>query len=144
MACHAPDRAGGHSYARDHDAALHGQRDRQRQTVRHAVSRDGYMRASAKELCERGGGCPGPPSLKVRTVSATRKKECNAGIFRELCESRGRRPGLPVPNCLYGFCGRKATVNSTFRAQELCESRGGRPGLPTLAVRTVSVDVKQH
>ena len=69
VACHAPDRTGGHSYARDHDAALHGQRDRQRQIVRHAVSRDGYMRPSAKEMCERGGGRPGPPSLIVRTVS---------------------------------------------------------------------------
>ena len=30
---------------------------------------------------------------------------------RELCESRGGRPGLPVPNSPYGFCGRKATLN---------------------------------
>ena len=28
----------------------------------------------------------------------------------ELCESRGGRPGLPVPNSPYGLCGRKATV----------------------------------
>ena len=27
----------------------------------------------------------------------------------ELCESRDGRPGLPVPNKPYGFCGRKAT-----------------------------------
>ena len=26
----------------------------------------------------------------------------------ELCESRGGRPGLPVPNSPYGLCGRKA------------------------------------
>ena len=25
---------------------------------------------------------------------------------QELCESRGGRPGLPVPNKPYGFCGR--------------------------------------
>ena len=52
---------------------------------------------------------------------------------QELCESRGGRPGLPVPNSPYGLCGRKATLNLKFlhfRAQELCESRGGRPGLP--------------
>ena len=47
-----------------------------------------------------------------------------------VCESRGGRPGLPVPNKPDGFCGRKATLNSVLRAQELCESRGGRPGLP--------------
>ena len=28
----------------------------------------------------------------------------------ELCEGRGGRPGLPVPNKPYGFCGRKATL----------------------------------
>ena len=26
-------------------------------------------------------------------------------------ESRGGRPGLPVPNSLYGLCGRKAALN---------------------------------
>ena len=55
-----------------------------------------------------------------------------------LCESRGGRPGLPVPNRAYGLCGRK------FRAQELCESRGGRPWAPVPNKPTVSVDVKQH
>ena len=29
---------------------------------------------------------------------------------QELCESRGGRPGLPVPNSLHGLCGRKATL----------------------------------
>ena len=30
----------------------------------------------------------------------------------ELCESRGGRPGLPVPNSpCYGLCGRKAALN---------------------------------
>ena len=46
---------------------------------------------------------------------------------QELCESRGGRPGLPVPNSPYGLCGRKATLKN--RAQDLCDSRGGRPGL---------------
>ena len=27
---------------------------------------------------------------------------------QELCERRGGRPGLPVPNKPYGLCGRKA------------------------------------
>ena len=30
---------------------------------------------------------------------------------QELCESRGGRPGLPVPDSPYGLCGRKATLN---------------------------------
>ena len=48
---------------------------------------------------------------------------------QELCESRGGRPGFPVPNSPYSIvCGRKATLKN--RAQELCESRGGRPGFP--------------
>ena len=53
-------------------------------------------------------------------------------LFRaqELCESPGGRPGLPVPNSPYGFCGRSATLNLNYRVQGLCESRGGRPGLP--------------
>ena len=28
---------------------------------------------------------------------------------QEVCESRGGRPGLPVPSSPYGLCGRKAT-----------------------------------
>ena len=30
----------------------------------------------------------------------------------EQCESRGGRPGLPVPNSPYGLCGRKAPPDS--------------------------------
>ena len=48
----------------------------------------------------------------------------NGKAFRaqELCESRGDRPGLSVPNSPW-------TNGKAFRAQELCESRGDRPGL---------------
>ena len=50
---------------------------------------------------------------------------------QDLCESGGGRPGFPVPNSLYGLCGRKATLNlNELRGQELCESGGGRPGTP--------------
>ena len=28
-----------------------------------------------------------------------------------MCESRGSRPGLPVPNKLHSFCERKTTLN---------------------------------
>ena len=44
-----------------------------------------------------------------------------------MCEGRGGRPGLRVPNGPYGLCDRKATLKN--RAQELCESLGGRAGL---------------
>ena len=30
-----------------------------------------------------------------------------ASRARGLCEGRGGHPGLPVPNSLYGLCGRK-------------------------------------
>ena len=70
-------------------------------------------------------------------LQSTLVQICQTGfrLYRtqELCESRGGRPELLVPNSLYGLCGRKATLNLNFqgfRAQELCESRGGRPGFP--------------
>ena len=52
---------------------------------------------------------------------------------QELCEGRGGRLGLPVPNRLVFMV--SVDVNTelnyyTLRGQELCESRGGRPGLP--------------
>ena len=34
---------------------------------------------------------------------------------QELCESRGGRPGLPVPNKPYGFRGREVTLNSNWQ-----------------------------
>ena len=63
---------------------------------------------------------------------------------QELCERRGGRPGLPVPNKPYGFCGRKATLNSNCARQSsgaVCESRSDSLSLISLMV---SVDVKQH
>ena len=37
---------------------------------------------------------------------------------QELCESRGGRPGLHVPNKSGGFCGRKATLNIGTHSSE--------------------------
>ena len=51
---------------------------------------------------------------------------------RELCESRGGRPGLPVPNSPYGLCGCKATLNEcraralAFKSQKLSMIEHGR------------------
>ena len=67
--------------------------------------------------------------------------------LKSCTESRGSRPGLPVPNKPYGFCGRKGTLNEKLPVSELkscTERRGGRPGLPVPNKPNVSVDVKRH
>ena len=38
---------------------------------------------------------------------------------QELCENRGGRPGLPVPNSPYGLRGRKATLNLDMFVTEI-------------------------
>ena len=47
-----------------------------------------------------------------------KKIHINIGKIRaqEVCESRGGRPGLPVPNKPDGFCGRKATLKQNSGA----------------------------
>ena len=67
-----------------------------------------------------------------------------------MCESRGGRPGLPVPNSPYGLCGRKATqielerLSSELRACVKVEV--AVLGFPSLVIISlvVSVAVKQH
>ena len=49
------------------------------------------------------------------------------GRAQELCESRGGRPELPVPNSPDGLCGRKATLNLREGERE-----GGRKGRVSL------------
>ena len=86
-----------------------------------------------QELCESRGGRPGLPvnsspsgvcsELFPQRSGANsppglcggRKATLNMNFFvlgQELCESRGGRPGLPVPNSPYGLCGREAAVNT--------------------------------
>ena len=57
-------------------------------------------------------------TVTVRTVSVDVKATLNSRA-QGLCESRGGRPWLPVPNNPYGLCGRKATLNERYcpRAQ---------------------------
>ena len=43
-----------------------------------------------------------------------RKEKGQKNIAEEPCESRGGRPGLPVPTSPYGLCGRKATLEEAF------------------------------
>ena len=49
----------------------------------------------------------------VPMVSVDVRQHANNQEFRahELCESRGGRPGLPVPNSPYGLCSRKTPLN---------------------------------
>ena len=71
-------------------------------------------------------------ALLVRLCS-----RCARARGQELCESRGGRPGLPVPNNPYGFCGRKIPLNlnsARVRAQELCESEVAVPSSLSLSV----------
>ena len=64
---------------------------------------------------------------------------------QELCESRGGRPGLPVPNSAYGLCGRKATLNCSIKELRRCvKVEADVLGSPSLIVRAVSVDIKLH
>ena len=64
-----------------------------------------------------------------------------------MCESRGGRPGLPVPYSPYGLCGHKATSEEEVEGSEL-RSCGkvevDALGSPSLKVLMVSVDVRQH
>ena len=57
---------------------------------------------------ESRGGSPVPNSSYVY-VDVKRHKRKNRRLrAQELCESRGGRPGFPVPNSPYGFRGAKA------------------------------------
>ena len=41
-------------------------------------------------------------------------------LVTKLCESRGGRPGLPVPTSPYCFCGRKATFEEEEEEVRSC------------------------
>ena len=73
-------------------------------------------------------------------------KEWTENRPRELCASRGGRPGLPVPNSPYCLCGRKATLNKhcPIELRSCVQVEVDVLGSPSLTVRTVSVDVKQQ
>ena len=61
-----------------------------------------------------GGLVSGDQPLKKQSEA---KAEVLSLRAQELCESRGGRPGLPVPNNPYGLCGRKATLNEGSRPE---------------------------
>ena len=57
----------------------------------------------------------GAPSLISLVVSVAVKQRLKQRVVwiraQEPCESRGGRPGRPVPNKPCGLCGRKTTFN---------------------------------
>ena len=59
-------------------------------------------------------GRPGYDSVDTLDKQDRRSSQPTGRVIRaqELCESRGGRPGLSVPNSPYSLCGRKATLNS--------------------------------
>ena len=62
-----------------------------------------------------------------------------------MCESRGGRPGLPVPNGPWGLCGRTATLNEQQSELRSCEKdEVDVLGSSSLKVCIVSVDVKRR
>ena len=61
---------------------------------------------------------PTSGDIKLYIIIIERKSVAELG--QELCESGGGRPGLPVPNKPYGFCGRKATLYHAHALVTVC------------------------
>ena len=58
------------------------------------------------------------PFLCGSKVTLEEEEEWTSDVrVQELCESRGGRPGLPVPNSPYGLCGRKAALYTLQNGQ---------------------------
>ena len=74
------------------------------QCIKHEGLHDGFHRQAAMANC--------PSCFRERATDVI-STACRKSSFRvqELCESRGGRPGRPVPNSPYGLCGRKATLD---------------------------------
>ena len=63
------------------------------------------------------GSRPNKPTVSVNVRQHS--TSTNHSRAQELCESRGGRPGLPIPNSLYGLCRRKATSKKKCVCSEL-------------------------
>ena len=75
-------------------------------------------RCSGKARPETGNGWRGGLNFK----GEPKRRSLGA---QELCERRGVRPWLPVPNSPYGLFGHKETLNLNMfvlKFQELCEN----------------------
>ena len=88
------------------------------------------VRACAWSSCDRHTSVTSG-QYELRSVKLMPMRE---ELGSRLCESRGGRPGLPVPNSPYVLCGRKATLNCVKVEVAVLGSR-------SLIVLMVSVDV---
>ena len=58
-----------------------------------------------------GGGGGGGAAAGWAIIYSSRNETEAAVRAQELCESRGGRPGLPVPNSPHSLCGRETTLS---------------------------------
>ena len=94
-------------------------------------------------------------SLSLPKNKSRKKRSCSVFLItfslkrgvrgQELFESRGGRPGLPVPNSPYALCGRKATLNLNlkerwFKSLESAPETSEDPARNT-SLRWVRVDL---
>ena len=84
------------------------------------------------------------------SVDVQKLLELELGPLRAqgLCESRGGRPELPVPNSPYGLCGRRTEITRTRTPLVTSGAVSVKVGVavlgsPSLIVRMVSVDAKK-
>ena len=68
-------------------------------------------------------GSPCLISLVVSVDVKQHERRSEGSRAKDLCESRGGRSGLPVPDSPYALCERKASVNLNSRAQRSSELR---------------------
>ena len=84
----------------------------------------------------------GSPSLTVLMLSVDIKQHLKKTLYdraQELCESRGGRPGLTVPNSPYGFIEHHVSELMSCVKVEVDVL-----GSPSLTVLMLSVDVQQQ
>ena len=72
------------------------------------------------------------------------KQARGSNRVQELCESQGGRPGLPVLDTSYGFCGRIATLKKMTELRSGVEVELAVLGSPSLISLMASVGVEQH
>ena len=90
----------------------------------------------------------GSQCLTVSVDVKHHERRSEGSRAKDLCESRGGRSGLPVPDSPYALCEHKATVNlnsselELIRAQELCESELAVLGYLSPISLMVSVKVR--
>ena len=68
----------------------------------------GYMVGATRNCCHLGAHSVHATQPRTKFTVLFEATSIRSWRAQELCESRGGFPGLPAPNSLNGFCGRKA------------------------------------